>query len=224
MSTIAAPMTADEFLKLLDTEEQRVELIDGEVVDMPSGGPNHEQVKANLNRILDRWLDRHGAGLVYVESAYRLDERIVQVPDLSVLGSERIKLSIDERFRGAPDLAVEVVSSETAERLQAKIRLYFKHGSKGVWSVFSRVPDRSRKPGRRHLRAACKRRSTPKKPQCRAIRRPRAARCGTTCWRRPRAGASPHSPCRWRASARWAARSVWRSIQVSPALGVSYNS
>jgi Uma2 family endonuclease len=136
MSTIAAPMTADEFLKLLDTEEQRVELIDGEVVDMPSGGPNHEQVKANLNRILDRWLDRHGAGLVYVESAYRLDERIVQVPDLSVLGSERIKLSIDERFRGAPDLAVEVVSSETAERLQAKIRLYFKHGSKGVWSVF----------------------------------------------------------------------------------------
>jgi len=136
MGTTTAPMTADEFLKLLDTEEQRVELIDGEVVDMPSGGPAHEQVKANLNRILDRWLDRHGAGLVYNESAYRLDDRIVQVPDLSVLGTERLKLSLEERFRGAPDLAVEVVSSEMADRLHTKIRQYFKHGSKGVWSVF----------------------------------------------------------------------------------------
>jgi len=136
MSTTTAPMTADEFLKLLDTEEQRVELIYGEVVDMPSGGPAHEQVKANLNRILDRWLDRHGAGLVYNESAYRLDDRIVQVPDLSVLGTERLKLSLEERFRGAPDLAIEVVSSETANRLQTKIDLYFMHGSKAVWSIF----------------------------------------------------------------------------------------
>ncbi|HXM44806.1 MAG TPA: Uma2 family endonuclease [Bryobacteraceae bacterium] len=136
MSTATAPMTADEFLKLLDTEEQRVELIDGEVVDMPGGGPNHEAVKANLNEILVAWLLQRRVGKVHVESAYRLDDRIVQVPDLSVLGSERVKLSIEERFRGAPDLAVEVVSSETAERLQAKIRLYFKHGSKGVWSVF----------------------------------------------------------------------------------------
>ena len=129
-------MTADEFLRLLDTEEQRIELIDGEVVDMPSGGPAHERAKSNLNRILDRWLDRHGAGQVFNESAYRLDDRIVQVPDLSVLNGERLKWSIDKQFRGAPDLAVEVVSSETAERLQTKIRLYFKHGSKGVWSVF----------------------------------------------------------------------------------------
>ena len=129
-------MTADEFFKLLDSEGQRLELMDGELIDMPLGGPNHEHVKANLNRILNRWLDRHGAGLVYIESGYRLDDSLVQVPDLSVLGSERLKVSIEERFRGAPDLAVEVVSSETAERLQAKIRLYFKHGSKGVWSVF----------------------------------------------------------------------------------------
>ncbi|MGA3043132.1 MAG: Uma2 family endonuclease, partial [Bryobacteraceae bacterium] len=129
-------LTADEFVRLLDTEEQRVELFDGEVVDMPSGGPNHEQAKSNLNEILVVWLLQHRAGKVYNESAYRLDDRIVQVPDLSVLGSERLKRNIEDRFRGAPDLAVEVVASETAERLQTKIRLYFKHGSKGVWSVF----------------------------------------------------------------------------------------
>ncbi|MGC9947741.1 MAG: Uma2 family endonuclease [Bryobacteraceae bacterium] len=136
MSTTTAPLTVDEFFNLPDIEEQRVELLDGEVVDVPGGGPAHEQVKANLNRLLDRWLDRQGAGLVYNESAYRLDDRIVQVPDLSVLSTERLKVGIDERFRGAPDVAIEVVSSETADRLQTKIRLYFKHGSKSVWSIF----------------------------------------------------------------------------------------
>lgn len=136
MSTTTAPMTADEFLKLPDSEEQRLELIDGEVVEMPIGGPDHERAKANLNAILASWLHQHRAGLVFNESAYRLDDRIVQVPDLSVLNSERVRRGGKDLLRGAPDLAVEIISSETADRLQTKIRLYFKHGSKGVWSVF----------------------------------------------------------------------------------------
>jgi len=129
-------MTAEEFLTLPDIEDQRVELMEGEVVDMPSGGPAHERAKANLNRILDRWLDRHGAGLLYNESGFRLDERIVLVPDLSVLGNERLKCRLDEQLRGAPDLAIEVASSETADRLHSKIQMYLKHGSKSVWSIF----------------------------------------------------------------------------------------
>ncbi len=46
MSTTTAPMTVDEFLSLPDIEEQRVELIEGAVADMPdmpAGGPNHER-------------------------------------------------------------------------------------------------------------------------------------------------------------------------------------
>jgi len=85
MSTTTAPMTAEEFLALPDFEDQRVELIDGEVVDMPSGGPAHETVKSNLNEILVVWCHRHQAGKVLNESAYRLGDRTVLVPDLSVL-------------------------------------------------------------------------------------------------------------------------------------------
>jgi Uma2 family endonuclease len=139
MSTTTAPMTADEFLTLPDFEEQRVELFDGEVVDMPSGGPAHETAKANLIEILVPWLVQHRAGKVFVESAYRLDDQTVQAPDLSVLGSERLKRDTNELLRGAPDLAIEVVSSETANRLQTKIRLYLKHGSKAVWAIFLEV-------------------------------------------------------------------------------------
>jgi Uma2 family endonuclease len=136
MSTTTAPLTAEEFFNLPDIEDQRVELIDGEVVDMPSGGPVHETVKSNLNQILVAWVLRNQVGKVFNESAYRVDERLVLVPDLSVLGSERLGRGIEERFRGAPDLAIEVASSETADRLHSKIQMYLKHGSKSVWSIF----------------------------------------------------------------------------------------
>jgi Uma2 family endonuclease len=51
---------------------------------------------------------------------------------------------IADLLRGAPDLAVEVVSSETAARLRTKIGLYLKNGSKAVWVVF---PEAARRPG-----------------------------------------------------------------------------
>jgi Uma2 family endonuclease len=39
-------------------------------------------------------------------------------------------------LQGGPGIAVEVVSSETAARLEKKIDLYLAHGSKSVWVVF----------------------------------------------------------------------------------------
>lgn len=39
-------------------------------------------------------------------------------------------------MQGAPELAIEVVSSETAARLEEKIELYLSHGSNSVWAVY----------------------------------------------------------------------------------------
>jgi Uma2 family endonuclease len=64
MSTIAAPMTADEFLKLLDTEEQRVELIDGEVVDIAEWRAQSRTSKSESQSNLGPLADRHGSRLV----------------------------------------------------------------------------------------------------------------------------------------------------------------
>jgi len=133
-------MTVDEFLKLPGIEERHVELIHGEVVeedaDMAGGGPAHELVKSNLNGILRDWLRDHPSGKLFVETGYRLDDTDSVIPHLSVLSMERVKRGIAELLSGAPDLAVEVVSSETAARLRTKIRLYIKHGCKSVWAVF----------------------------------------------------------------------------------------
>ena len=50
MSTTAAPMTVDEFLKLPEAEGEKVELIHGEVVSMAYAGFVHQRVKSNLIR------------------------------------------------------------------------------------------------------------------------------------------------------------------------------
>jgi Uma2 family endonuclease len=55
---------------------------------------------------------------------------------LSVLRNDRLTPVTKDLPLGAPDLAIEVVSSETAARLRTKIRLYLKYGSKAVWVVY----------------------------------------------------------------------------------------
>jgi Uma2 family endonuclease len=136
MGTTSALMTVDEFLKLVELDERRLELFQGEVVDMASGGPVHETVKSNLNGIVRDWLKDHPIGKLYIETGYQIDNHSSLVPDLSVLSIERVKRGLQDLLRGAPDLAIEVVSSETAARLRTKVRLYLKHGSKAVWAVY----------------------------------------------------------------------------------------
>jgi len=100
MGTTSALMTVDEFLKLPDIEERRVELIQGEVVDMASGGPVHETVKSNLNGIVRDWLKDHPIGKLYVETGYQIENYSSLVPDLSVLSIERVKRGLQDLLRG----------------------------------------------------------------------------------------------------------------------------
>jgi Uma2 family endonuclease len=136
MSTTVAPMTVDEFLKLPRVEGEKMELIHGEVVSMAYAGFLHETVKANLIEILAAWLRQNRVGKLYAETTYRMDGEEGLAPDLSVLRNERLVPVTKDLPVGAPDLAIEVVSSETAARLRTKIRLYLKYGSKAVWVIY----------------------------------------------------------------------------------------
>jgi Uma2 family endonuclease len=135
MSTTTAPMTIEEFLKLPEVEGEKMELIHGEVVSIAYAGFVHERVKSNINKILVVWLDRHPFGQVFLETTYRTEGDAL-APDLSVLRNDRLTPVTKDLPLGAPDLAIEVVSSETTARLRTKIRLYLKYGSKAVWVVY----------------------------------------------------------------------------------------
>ena len=117
-------MTVEEFLNLPEVEGERLELIDGEVNSMPSGKAPHEVVKKNLIKILVLWLAQNSPAELFVETLYQVDEQNALIPDLSVLFPGRLAPGSKEGIQGAPEIAIEVVSSETAARLEDKIELY----------------------------------------------------------------------------------------------------
>jgi len=129
-------VTVQEFLRLPEPDGQRIELIGGELVTMGRGGYPHEVAKANLIQILSLWLAHNPIGKVFSETMYQLDEHNALIPDVSVLFASRLQPGTTGRIQAAPEIAIEVVSSETAAHLDKKISLYLAHGGKSVWVVF----------------------------------------------------------------------------------------
>lgn len=135
MGAATTLVTVQEFLKLPEVEGERRELIGGEVVTMSNAKLRHELVKSNLIRILMAWLLHNPIGRLFVETTFVLDQHNSFIPDISIVLPSRLDVNADW-IEGAPEIAVEVVSSEPAATLQRKIDLYLTHGAKSVWVVF----------------------------------------------------------------------------------------
>jgi Uma2 family endonuclease len=128
--------TVPEFLAMPEPEGERLELIGGEIVSIGFGHIPHEVVKKNINKILVLWLAQNSPAELFAETMYHVDEHNALMPDLSVLFPGRIGPGGKGWIPGAPEIAIEVVSSEPAARLERKIRLYLAHGGKSVWTIY----------------------------------------------------------------------------------------
>ena len=137
-----ALLTSEQYLSLPEEFDQngnriKDELIRGEVVKIPPALLRHDRIKNRINRLLIRHLDKNPqlAMESLVEMGTEVSKRDVFVPDVSLVKLDRC--SEDERiFRGAPELAIEVVSpSDTSKRLKAKVDTYLQGGSNTVWVV-----------------------------------------------------------------------------------------
>jgi len=94
----------------------RHELVLGELRMMPPPGFEHGRVAATVGRMLGEHVHRTGSGVtVAAETGFLLtsDPDTVRAPDAAFVRKERAeKVGRTERYwPGAPDLAVEVVSS-----------------------------------------------------------------------------------------------------------------
>jgi len=137
MSTAAVLLTVDEFLQLPESETVRRELCEGVVIELSFALSRHEIVKSDINAAVTVWAVGSGRGKVFSETLFVLSSTDAFMPDVAWLSAERLAAA-DRRqqFQGAPDLAVEVVSSETAAQLEKKIEGYFRHGSRAVWVAY----------------------------------------------------------------------------------------
>ena len=70
----------------------------------------------------------------------RLAHDVDRVPDLGIWRrSDLKKMDSSRTIIGGPLIAIEVVSSESAEELDTKIRQYFAAGTQLVWVVYPRT-------------------------------------------------------------------------------------
>lgn len=136
MGTTTTLVTVQEFLALPESEGERIELIGGEVISMGRGGAGHEWVKANLILLLAAWVKDNPTLTLLSETTFLLDDHNSPIPDVSLLSRSRKPSDMSGWFKGAPDVAIEVVSSEKATHLEGKIEIYLAHGSKSVWVVY----------------------------------------------------------------------------------------
>jgi len=128
-------ITAAEYAQMPETNLP-VELIDGEIIEMPSPKTEHQQISGNLYSLIKTLIP--GGSVFYSPLDVHLDEYNVVQPDIFwVSGQESLcKLGKDGYWHGAPDLVVEILSEGTGLRdRREKFRLYEKHGSKEYWLV-----------------------------------------------------------------------------------------
>ena len=124
MATITAPLTVEQFLQLPEEQALRCELVEGEIVPMGNASRQHEWVKGNFIRQLVAYSLQHGIGQILSETMYKIRSAEARTPDVSFQLARVLTGDPDKLFEGSPDLAVEVVSSETADFLERNEVVY----------------------------------------------------------------------------------------------------
>jgi Uma2 family endonuclease len=136
MSRSAVKLTYADLLALPD-DGMRHELIDGEHYVSAAPAWRHQAVLGNLFLIIKGFVRAHRLGEVsFAPTDVFLSDFDVLEPDLLFVGRARLA-QIEERVvRGAPDLAVEVLSPTTRGRdLTIKRRVYRQFGVGEYWIV-----------------------------------------------------------------------------------------
>ena len=127
--------TVDEYVRMWKSgifqDDDRVELIEGEVVEMSPTGAPHAAIVANLNRVLGRAVgDR---ALLWVQTPVRLPPRSLPQPDVALL---RNRSYMDESATTADVLLViEVADTSLRYDRTVKLRLYARAGIREYWIV-----------------------------------------------------------------------------------------
>src|SRR5688572_9181877 len=124
----ASSMTLEDYARLDEPDERYVsELVRGVLVREPRPGDTHGYVQVCLASALRVWAKTSGAR-VTVESGYILaeDPPTLRGPDVAVvLVPRRTQGEPGDWVRGAPDVAVEVLSpSDTSSSMQEKVLDY----------------------------------------------------------------------------------------------------
>jgi Uma2 family endonuclease len=128
-------ITVEEYHRMgeagIFSEDDRVELIEGEIIDTTPIGTRHANAVRKLIRILADRLP--GEAMLDVQNPIRLDDGNEPQPDIAIIRSR----SYIDAHPGPGDvlLLIEVADASTDYDRRVKIPLYARHGLPEVWLV-----------------------------------------------------------------------------------------
>ena len=130
-------LSFEEF-EQLPTEPGKVELLDGELIQLPPAKLKHMDVTRRIYLLLVRAVagaeNSANLGEVYFETGYKFSSRAWLQPDVSIPYRDQPR---GVYFESAPALAVEVISeSNTAAQMARKMKIYLANGGVEVWLVY----------------------------------------------------------------------------------------
>jgi Uma2 family endonuclease len=114
-------------------EADRVELIEGEIIEMSPIGRRHRAFVGNLNQLLAVRLA--GRAIVWMQNPIVLSEDTEPQPDLAVLRRRRVPYKEREAWAEDVLLLIEVADSSLAYDRTTKLRLYAEAGIPEYWLV-----------------------------------------------------------------------------------------
>ena len=131
-------LTVEEFLELPDTYDRRkMELDGGELYIMPRPRKVHQDSQFRLRWHIENYLREFDEPPADVSHdfliALSLEERILYAPDLSIVLRERAHIIGDRMIEGAPDIVVEILSSDRNRDLVRKRQVYASAGIPEYW-------------------------------------------------------------------------------------------
>ena len=129
--------TVKDFYRMLEagilTEDDRVELIDGEIIEMSPIGSRHAACVTRVATLFIRLLG--DAAVVNVQNPLRLSNKTEPLPDVVVL---RPRADFYAQTHPGPDdvlLVVEVADTTLTYDRRVKLPLYARAGTPEVWIV-----------------------------------------------------------------------------------------
>ena len=131
-----ALVTYEDYVALPD-DGNRYEVIEGELCLVPAPNRKHQKVLFNLTLLLGNFVKARKLGDVYVAPFDVVLSKInVLQPDVLFVSKNRLKILTKAGAKGAPDLAIEILSASTRRRDEVtKLRLYDDFGVDEYWIV-----------------------------------------------------------------------------------------
>ena len=145
MTALAMPklITAEEFAMIPECDGARLELVNGEMKELPpSPMPSHGNTQSNASRLLGNFARPRRDGIEITETGFLISRNpdTVRMPDVAFVSVERIPEGGlgSGYFPFVPDIAVEVETRlDTPSAARARALMWLDAGSAQVWMLFT---------------------------------------------------------------------------------------